>query len=86
MLHSAAHEPDMEAAMHSVIEPATTIVPPIRARLRVVSLAGDQPKYRPIGGGKFEPVNAAAVKECDDWNRYAAAWNARTAARESAVQ
>jgi hypothetical protein len=71
--------------MHSVIEPATTIVPPIRALLRVVSLAGDQPQYRPIGGGKFEPANVAAWREVDTWNEYATMITARSAAR-SAVQ
>ncbi len=47
-------------------------------------LADDRPAYRYEGNGTFLPANAAAVKECDDWNRYADTMNARTA--RSAVQ
>jgi len=88
MLHSAAHEPDMEAAMHSVIEPATTIVPPIRALLRVAPLAEaeERPAYRYSGEGRFLPANAAAWREVDAWNAYATMMTDRSAAARSRHQ
>ncbi len=46
-------------------------------------LADDQPRYAYAGHGAFLPANAAAVKECDDWNRYAAMITSRSAARRS---
>ncbi len=45
--------------------------------------AAERAAYAYVGKGKFEPANAAAVKECDDWNRYAAMITARSAARRS---
>ncbi len=88
MFHSAAHEPDMETVVHSVIEPATTIVPPTRALLRVAPLAvstdTDRPAYRYAGEGRFLPHNQAALDECAAWNTFADRWNARTT--RSAVQ
>lgn len=41
----------------------------------------DRPLYRPIGGGRFEPANAAAIEEIRRWNDYADVWNARTASK-----
>lgn len=47
------------------------------------ALASDQPQYRPVGGGKFEPANAAAREECARWNAWADHVNARTARRST---
>ncbi len=46
-------------------------------------ITDEQPRYRYAGHGAFLPANAAAVKECDDWNRYAAMITARSAATRS---
>jgi len=46
-------------------------------------LTADRPQYRHVGDGKFEPCNDAAWIECQRWNAYADAWNARTAGRNA---
>ncbi len=47
-------------------------------------LAEEQPAYRYVGNGTFEPANQSALDECAAWNTFADRWNARTT--RSAVQ
>ncbi len=49
-------------------------------------LAEEQPAYRYAGQGAFLPANAAAWREVNAWNEYAAMINARTAATRSLRQ
>jgi len=37
----------------------------------------ERPEYRYIDGGRFEPANAAARRECERWNVWADEVNAR---------
>lgn len=47
----------------------------------------DQPQYRYVGDCRFVPANAAAWREVERWNEYAARVTARSAAaRGSAVE
>ena len=63
---------------------ATTTTPALRVDAGPAAPhAADRPLYRPIGGGKFEPANAAAIEEIRRWNDYADVWNARTASRSA---
>ncbi len=48
-----------------------------------VLLVEEQPAYRYMGDGRFEPANAAAHAECAAWNTYAAMITARSAASRS---
>jgi len=43
----------------------------------------ERPAYQYAGGGRFLPANDAAWREVEQWNRYADAWNARTASRSA---
>ncbi len=45
-----------------------------------------EPQYTHVGGQRFVPANAAAWREVERWNTYAAMITARSAATRSAVQ
>ncbi len=64
----------------------TATTSPAASMTLVAPVAEEQPAYRYAGHGAFLPANAAAVKECDDWNTYAAMITTRSAAARSAVQ
>jgi len=68
------------------MSPATNSTPTVAGAMPAAPLADESPAYRYAGHGAFLPANAAAVKECDDWNTYAAMITARSAATRSAVQ
>ncbi len=64
---------------------ATTTRPLNAIALRGAVPAAERAAYVYVGNGTFMPANAAAWREVDDWNAYAAMITARSAAR-SAVQ
>ncbi len=65
---------------------STATTPTAAGAMPAALIADESPAYRYAGHGAFLPANAAAVKECDDWNTYAALITVRSAATRSAVQ
>jgi hypothetical protein len=61
----------------SPITATTTKALHVDAGPAVTFAIAERPEYRYIGGGRFEPANAAAHEECRRWNAWADEVNAR---------
>jgi len=61
----------------------TTTAPASQDAGAAATLFSGSPEYTYAGEGRFLPANQSALDECAAWNRWADAWNARTAARSA---
>ncbi len=65
---------------------STATTPMAASAMLAAPLTDEQPQYRYVGDRRFVPANAAAWREVNAWNEYAARVTAQSAAARSAVQ